>query len=447
MAAQPSANTKLLMFGSRPTQMAIQKTTKMRINPKHPIESYPIVFEINSCDGFIDWDKTLIAFYFNLTKKDGTAIDAAKRATTINYVGNTFINRFKFYASNNLIFDSLDCYSYLSYLQAVLFEEKQVKDTLLVSALYYEDTPGKEATSNENAGFKNRYAKTKSGKFKTIAPLHGDIFSSNQYFPRMCDYRLELFRNTDDFLLLSTDEDCTLQLTQAELLLHIVHALPSFTLAYEKTLAKTPAQYNIKRTEIKILHLAAGRTDLPNTCVHCGVIPRRVVLMMIPSVDFYGRKSTSPFNFKAHTLQRYQLRANEKLFPSEPIDTDFENGNASEAYRELFDSVAGNTHICSITYEQFLNGYSFFITDLSPDSSGSAGRLEKNTGFLSFTFFNFSSCAAHRTGQSFCRTSLQNTDPCRHTRTEASVLPRMGRCVVLQPESSFYSWKSCPLIL
>ena len=416
-SVQPSANTKLMTFGKKPTQLAIQKTSKIRINPKNPIESFPLIFEINSSEGMLDWDRTQLFLRFQLCNTDGTVIDETKagKVTTVNYLGNTFINRLKFYASNNLVYDSLDTYAYKAYLESVLFEPEEVKKTLLVSALYSEDAAGKEPNTDANEGFKHRYSVTKKGTFTTISPLHADIFTAQQYFPRMVDYRLEMFRNSDAFLLLASktsNESYALTLTKAELLVHVVYPLPSFTLAYERTMSKIPAQFNIKKvrhtfkhsgsllsqvaspvrglvvstpvrtplydssafqTEIKVLHLAAGRSDLPNACIHTGVLPRRVILMMVPSADYFGSKTTNPFRFKSFDLQRYQLRANDKLFPNVPQDMDFAGSEAFEMYRQLFDSLAGSSHMCTVTYDQFLDGYTFIVTDLSPDSSGSAG--------------------------------------------------------------------------
>jgi hypothetical protein len=97
--------------------------------------------------------------------------------------------------------------------------------------------------------------------------------------------------------------------------------------------------------------------------------------MMVPSVDFFGSRTSSPFHFKPFSLVRYQLRANDRLYPPDPQDMDFAGGEAVEMYRQLFDSLAGSSHVCSLSYNQFLNGYTFIVTDLSPDASGSAGQI------------------------------------------------------------------------
>ena len=64
MTVRPSANSKLMMFGKKPTQMAIQKTSTIRVHPKNPVDSFPLIFEIDQSEGFIDWDKTQLRLKF-----------------------------------------------------------------------------------------------------------------------------------------------------------------------------------------------------------------------------------------------------------------------------------------------------------------------------------------------------------------------------------------------
>lgn len=378
-SARPSATTKLMTFARKPTQMAIQRSTTLKINPKNPIESFPIIFEINSSEGMIDFLRSRLRCQFKLANVDGTPIDETKagKVTVINYLGATFFNRMKFYASNSLLYDSLDAYTYKAYVDAVLFEPAEMKSTLLVSALYHEDTGGVEPNdATKNKGFVKRHELTKKSTFTTISPLHADIFTPDALYPRMVDFRIELYRNNDDFLLLASkasNENYTLTLTKAQLDVHIVYPLPSFSLAYERTLAKTPARFNVKKTEMKVLHLGTGRVDLPNACLHCGVIPRRVIMFMVPSVAYFGTRTSSPLCFNPHGLERYQLIANDKLFPQTALEMDFGGGDALDAYRQLFESLAGSSNTCTLTYEQFVSGYSFIVTDLSPDASGSSG--------------------------------------------------------------------------
>ena len=209
----------------------------------------------NSSEGMLDWDRTQIRMCFELKQEDGNPIDeaVAGKVTTVNYLANTFFSRFKFYASHNLVYDSLETYAYKAFLEATLMEPYEAKKTLLTSALYCEDSPGIEPNSENNEGFKKRYKKTKKGSFATISPLHADVFTSQQFFPRMVDYRLEFFRNSDEFLLIATkasNTKCCLNLISAELLIHVVFPIPSFTLAYERTLAKTAAIFCIRKVAL-----------------------------------------------------------------------------------------------------------------------------------------------------------------------------------------------------
>ena len=105
---------------------------------------------------------------------------------------------------------------------------------------------------------------------------------------------------------------------------------------------------------------------------------------MVPSTAYFGTKQTNPFYFYHYNLERFQLAANDKLFPSIPLEMDFERKDVLDAYNQLFEGLAGAANICTITFDQFLNGYTIILCDLTPDSSGSAGKRE----FKDFNLLN-----------------------------------------------------------
>ena len=259
---KPSASGKLLAFTHKSTQMAIQKSVTLRFHPKNSVSSFPLIFEINSTDAMIDWMRTHLYLKFKLENSDGSPIDETKAGivSVINYIGSTFFSRVRIYAQNALIFDSLETHSYKAYIESLLFEPEEIKKTLLVSGLFYEDSGNErdQCDENKNVGFKKRRNATKNAVFTTIAPIYADIFAPNTYYPRLVDYRIELFRNNDDFLLMASKistEDVQLKLVQAEMRVHAVFPHASFSLAFEKTLLKTPAVFNIKKVKFDFVCL------------------------------------------------------------------------------------------------------------------------------------------------------------------------------------------------
>ena len=71
-------------------------------------------------------------------------------------------------------------------------------------------------------------------------------------------------------------------------------------------------------------------------------------------------------------------------YPAQPLEMDFAKGDINDAYQLLFQSLSGGGEQCTLSFEQFKNGYTFFCVDLSPDGSGSAGKNRELLKMLRF---------------------------------------------------------------
>jgi hypothetical protein len=252
----PSAHSELQLFNVPATQVAITKSTTTRINPKNSIDTFPLIFELPQQKAFVDFSRSQLYCKFKITLPDGTDISSnppadggnpADVVAPITYIGSTFFQQLKFYANNRLVYDSRDTLCYKSYIEAALGESKEEKESNLQAARWEEDTPGKEVGGNAGVVARNEYGKN-STEFETISPIHCELFTPNRLLPNMADYRLELFRNPDNFLLLSDKgKDYKIKLIQAYYLVRVVEVTPSCALAFESQLLKTPAKVPIRK--------------------------------------------------------------------------------------------------------------------------------------------------------------------------------------------------------
>jgi hypothetical protein len=80
---------------------------------------------------------------------------------------------------------------------------------------------------------------------------------------------LQLFRNNDQFVFITDrNQRYKLKLLEARLMMRVVEASPSLTLAFERQLQQTPAKIPMRRTEIKVIHVPAASDNLPNRHIH-----------------------------------------------------------------------------------------------------------------------------------------------------------------------------------
>lgn len=245
-----SAPSQLFVFGSKPMQLAVQKTYKIKINPKNVCTSFPLIFEISPNAYYIDFSRSRIALELEIVKKDGSAFaNADGKVSTVNNISCSFFQQLKFYANGSPIYDSMDAYPWKGFVESVLFQPEEVKKTVMASALYYEDSPGDDCEpTDNNKGFIKRHNITKKGKFKVLGPIYSDLFSNGLFFPNFVKYTIEMYRGADKFCLMSTGtKEVELKLHKAQLIVQVVECAPSFTLAYERALAKTTAKFPFRK--------------------------------------------------------------------------------------------------------------------------------------------------------------------------------------------------------
>jgi len=386
----PAAKAELNLFSVPATQVAIERSYFQEFYPKNPIAVQPIRFEIPQTHAFLDVRHNKLYCKFKVTRADGTNINsdgapAPDFSGIINYLGNTFIRQLKVYDNTKLISDSGDTYSYKAIIELLLGAGLEAKLSHLRAAAFIGDQAG---LMNEmgNTGLIARERMTmNSREFETIASLHIDLFNQERLFPNRMSLAIELFRQPNQFVFITNrvtpqqqNARYRLQLVECKLLIRMVETTPSLAMAFEKQLMRTPAKIPIKRSEITVMHLDNGRSDLPQRHIYTGQLPRRVILAMVTHTAYHGGYPINPFNFQHFNVSEVQLTVAGKQYPPMPLQMDFANNRFMEAFHMLYDAMGSvsSEHGCGITYEQFKNGYTLLCFDLSADSSASSGYFQ-----------------------------------------------------------------------
>jgi len=391
----PAAKNELMLFSVPPTQVAVVHSFEQEFSPKNSLEGQGSVrFEIPANPAFLDVAHNALYCKFRLVRDNDAVMvcdgnNPQDRAGPINYIGNTYFNQMKVYVGGKLLWDSGDTYHYKAFLEALMGFDYTTKQSFLKSALFTCDQPGTQAQNNNNVSFMEDMANTgivtrlsfarNSAEFETMATLHCDPFNQERLFPNRMNMAIELFRNPNALVVHSDIvHNYKLKLVDCKFFLRMVETTPTLTMAFESQLLKMPAKIPIRRTEIKVLHMAVGRQDLPSTHLHSGQLPRRVVVAMVRSDAFIGDYSLSPFNFKNFGLSRISLSAGGKDYPPSPLEVDFAHNRYVQAYHMMYQAMKGNAEARTfgITWEQFKFGCGLYCFDLSPDSSGSAGYFQ-----------------------------------------------------------------------
>ena len=101
-----------------------------------------------------------------------------------------------------------------------------------------------------------------------------------------------------------------------------------------------------------------------------GALPNRIVIGMVDADAFNGTYTKNPFNFKNYDITTMGLTVNGENLPGKPLQLKF---GVDSNYISAFQTLYAGTHKIfenqgnGITREEYANGYTLFVFDLTPD--------------------------------------------------------------------------------
>ena len=101
-----------------------------------------------------------------------------------------------------------------------------------------------------------------------------------------------------------------------------------------------------------------------------GGLPNRIVIGMVDADAFNGTYTKNPFNFKNYDITIMGLTVNGENLPGKPLQLKF---GAESNYISAFQTLYAGAHKIfenqgnGITREEYANGYTLFVFDLTPD--------------------------------------------------------------------------------
>lgn len=378
----PCSKSEMELFDVPPTQMVIEDSEYVEYRPFGGLNALgPIDFIIpGTSSKYIDINNTQLYLKVKITNADGSDCGAADKVAPVNLLMHSMFSQVDVSLNGKLISDSTPTYPYRAMIETLLNYDKEAKDTHLQAQMYFKDTAGQmdfndlAATAISNEGLKARFDKTKTSKiFEMMGPIHADIFSQNNVLLPGVEVRLKFHRNRDAFSLISkaTGADFRVHVIDAILYVRKLTCSDTHVLNDIATLNKEPAKYKIRRTVIRNITIPAGTQDLQRDNVFLGELPKRVVLCLVDTGAFNGDYKKNPFRFRPYDLNYLALHVDEKQFPAVPLTPDFTSNKVLRSYMQLFEAT-GRLFAdggIDITPSDFVDGYTLFAFDLTPDGS------------------------------------------------------------------------------
>lgn len=301
-----------------------------------------------------------------ITLPDGNDVPEGAPVGLLNYRALTIFSQVDVSLGDRLVSQSSNTYPYRCIFEMIINYGKDTLQNSFSAGLFYKDTAGHMDTTDPagaNAGFTKRAAFTDgSNVVELLAPIHSDIFFQPKLLLNGVDIRIHLTRAKDAFCLISGDAiDYKLKIISASLFIKRVGPRSSFTVGY--------GQVSYRQGLREELFYTGRGAHLKPENLFLSTLPKSIIIAITESAAFTGVYDKNPFAFKHFNLEYLNLTSDGLHRGTRPFQLQFNLGNAVREYYQLV--TATGRHLkyqpLAIDREDFLNGYTLFGYNLTPD--------------------------------------------------------------------------------
>ena len=265
---------------------------------------------------------------------------------------------------------------YKSLIETLLSFEDE-KSTFLEAGGFMMDTPGYVENTivtgpdKKNLGACGRFDWVKNGYFTATGVPCVDFARANNHLAPNNKLTFRFTQASHGFTLMSDDP----ALSTFKLIIQDIHLTARRIKLREDVIPKIlnsnlPQQYLTPRTEMKNYLISKDvrqwSTKIYSNGESC---PYQVIVGMVWETSYNGFHKGNPYNFFQYNLAKINLKLNGKQYPYESLNPEFGKNLISREYFHLFSNSGkdGSSKGIMISPEHFLNGYSLFPFDLTPD--------------------------------------------------------------------------------
>jgi hypothetical protein len=387
-----AVKSEMDLYSIPPTQISIQECFSTEYFPISSMDkNVPIEFNIKgSAEDYIDPTKIFLNVKAKIVQSNGDPLPPTASVTPVNNTLHSLFNEVQVYLGDKLISSSGQDYAYKAYITTALFSSGLADKSYLALEMYYKDKIAANGDrdpekAKEYDGLKKRYERSRLSKVMDMTGrLQIDIFNQEKLLPNNLDITIKLKRNTDKFCLLKAagdQNDYKIEIISATLSVQKVRVNPQLALEHAKP--QYTFKYPINRMECRIFPETATKRNIFIPNMFLGNLPMFVLVGIIDSEAFAGQTDRNPFQFKHKNMNYVSLSIDGVQHPSVALTPNFNNNEWAKLYQNLF-LVANKyygTDGLSITYDEYADGNTFLLFDLTGDQSGLASshfNLAKN---------------------------------------------------------------------
>ena len=334
----------------------------------------PVEFLIsNGGSDYIDLKQTRLHVKLKVIHADGTNLTKAEHCAPINLLLSSLWSQMQVYLQNQLVSSNNTLYAYKAYIQAMLYNGAEAKNTQLQSQLFYADSgtidgdiDSTDTQTGINDGVIVRSHFIKESKSLTLeGPLYEDIFCMRRCLINNVNIGIKLFRNNAAFCLMSgvVGKEYKIELQDVYLKVCKLRMNNALILTHSKLLEKNNALYPYVSKTVTMGSIPSSQTMFQWDNLFQSNCPTRAVVAFVKAGAVGGSYTLNPFNFQSSNIKSVGLYLDGVSVPGRPLETD-----DVSTYVNLFDGFntwredTGN----AISRMRFDLGCAFYVFNLEP---------------------------------------------------------------------------------
>lgn len=356
---------KLDIFSSKSLDNTIEYTEIINFRPVTPLRKDSVIeFNINSLSSYIDLSQTKICMKVRLLKSDGNAIGKEDNVTLINYPVASIIKNCTGTLNGVDISSGIgNLYSYNSLFKLLLDNNEDIKESLFQAGGFYKDVYGYENSTDPklggNIGLTARYNETQNGKiYDLIGPVFLDMFTIDKYLIHGVNLSLNIYPNSDAFVLLSDQNNYKFEIVDCYLKMTVIKVSPDILISHNTVLNTANAKYDYKKSMLKAFTVPPNMTSFSQDNIFLGKVPNEVIIAIVRNKAFNGSFQYNPFAFENFNVCNVNLQISGQNEVS--LKPNYDSNHYMECYDSMFNEktkVIGNY----ISREDYKNGCAIYM--------------------------------------------------------------------------------------
>ena len=364
-------------------------------------ENAPVEFLVpGSGAQYINLKDTRLYVNCHITLRDGSPLpeipeidsepvkDEAIVSVTNNFLHSLW-RQMDIFFGDKLVSSSGLNYPYKSYIDVLLNNGEDAKQSQLQAQMFYKDTgtymDDSDSYRGANEGLISRRSFfEKSGKVDMEGPIYADIFQAqSSLLLNGVDVRIKLWPSAINFALISANTNPNYKIVLDKVLLRVckVTVSPSVFLEHEKLLQKTTAKYPYMKADITTRAIDKGQTFLSVENLFQSRIPAKLCVGIVATANYNGAYHLNPFRFKHANVNYMAAYVNGISMPGSPFEPDFsDNENYVREFLSIYQAAGklGEDSGNFITRTDYRSDYTLYCFDIDPEAQYSLKKQRGN---------------------------------------------------------------------